>query len=153
MVPWRTFNINGIFPFHKRFIRLLSCSLLASIVPWRTFNIHGNFSVHKIFLIVEKVQYIIKMFFTRSNTFNNKNKCFIGIYMIPWRTFNIHRTFPFHKSFIRLLQCSSHIPIYTFKNKGSLSMVSWRNFNIQGTFPFHKRFFYSGRSKMFILQS
>ncbi len=138
-----------IFPFHKRFIRLLSCFLLASIVPWRTFNIHGNFSVHKIFLIVEKVQYIIKMFFTRSNTLIIKiNALLASIWFHEEPSISIE---PFHstKGFIRLLQCSSHIPIYTFKTKGSLSMVSWRNFNIREPFHSTKGFFYSGRSKMF----
>ncbi len=43
-------------------------SLLASMVPWRTLNIHGTFPFHKKFFIVEKkVLYIIKMFFTLRN--------------------------------------------------------------------------------------
>lgn len=40
-------------------------SLLAQMVWWRTFNIHGTFPLHKRFFIMEKTFfYIIKMFFT-----------------------------------------------------------------------------------------
>lgn len=110
MVPRRTFNIHGISQYHKRFIGLLKCSSLAQVYTFKTKGslLATSTSVESFHCMIDSLDSHIPIY-----SFHNKGSLLAS--MIPRRILTIHRTIPFYKRFIRLLQCSSHIPIYTFK--------------------------------------